>query len=680
MRIVYKATEIVQYKDITLTYLEWFYSQNENREKLVLIYNGDEYWTVLDYHQLRRIQTPKELKVFLDMECCHECLIDRDDKEWAEEIYKHAGVNFIPIKSSNGINEFWETTLTIEEHIYSESLKKLVEYLRKKNVSVCCIRIPYIDELKGNVHYFHHFARDGFMWRECNRELVNQILMYITDKNYQDAKKAALESNTLNGKVIGEGNRRIFLVGRCIVNGWVGFKGDELAVILSEILGEQYQIQCISMGRVDTFIRYPILEFDIKKSDLIILIDSVRDWCVSAIDVVDLFSSYTGDRWLYYDEPMHTTRYGNELLSRLIAEKIVFQHNWDAVGEWDFILHKGRPMLSYQDEAVVKEYCDKLPKQQGYGDIGAIVMNCNPFTLGHYYLVEQALRYTDTLYLFVVEEDVSEFSFEERFGMVRDATAGLKNVIVVPSGRFILSRESFRSYFEKEQLQGVAVDASKDLYIFAEYIAKNLGIKKRFVGEEPFDTITRQYNLQMKEILGAAGIEVIEIPRKLAGDMIISASMVRKYLKAGDESAIQELVPQSTQYYLSRHSENKKKKRKILGRYEQKMVQNITKFICSHDQVVMYGTGCDARGLLSHLPGELIQKMEYCDRRAYTEHYQFMGKKVMRPCELSTKSNDVAVLVSSTGYRYDIFDMLTDFGFSGVNIMFNPICFGNYCK
>lgn len=92
--------------------------------------------------------------------------------------------------------------------------------------------------------------------------------------------------------------------------------------------------------------------------------------------------------------------------------------------------------------------------------------------------------------MFVVEEDASEFSFEERFEMVKSGTMDLKNVAVVSSGKFILSKESFRNYFEKEKMQGVVVDASKDLNIFARYIAERLNISKRFVGEEPFDTVT----------------------------------------------------------------------------------------------------------------------------------------------------------------------------------------------
>jgi [citrate (pro-3S)-lyase] ligase len=72
--------------------------------------------------------------------------------------------------------------------------------------------------------------------------------------------------------------------------------------------------------------------------------------------------------------------------------------------------------------------------------------------------------------------------------------------MVVPSGKFILSYQTLPVYFEKEQIYQVNVDASADLDIFARYIAPPLGITYRFVGEEPFDEVTRQYNQQMKTV------------------------------------------------------------------------------------------------------------------------------------------------------------------------------------
>ncbi len=182
--------------------------------------------------------------------------------------------------------------------------------------------------------------------------------------------------------------------------------------------------------------------------------------------------------------------------------------------------------------------------------IGAAVMNCNPFTLGHRYLVEEALARCDRLIIFVVEEDKSVFSFADRFGLVRQGTADLPNVTVIGSGQFIISTSTFTEYFNKEKLQDVTIDPSLDLTIFAREIAPCMDISVRFVGEEPFDKVTRQYNDSMRTILRTYGIKVTELPRLEIDGVPISASRVRELSAAKDWAALKKLVPKTTFDYL----------------------------------------------------------------------------------------------------------------------------------
>lgn len=165
--------------------------------------------------------------------------------------------------------------------------------------------------------------------------------------------------------------------------------------------------------------------------------------------------------------------------------------------------------------------------------VGAIVMNCNPFTLGHRYLIEKSLQYVEALYIFVVEEDASYFSFKDRIDLVRKGVADLDNVKVVPSGKFILSAQTFGEYFNKESPEGsqTAVDASMDVHIFGKYIAPLLHIKARFVGEEPLCQITRQYNATMLDILPQYGVDVHVIKRLVVNGVPVSASYVRDCMK-----------------------------------------------------------------------------------------------------------------------------------------------------
>lgn len=173
-------------------------------------------------------------------------------------------------------------------------------------------------------------------------------------------------------------------------------------------------------------------------------------------------------------------------------------------------------------------------------------MNCNPFTYGHQYLIETASRLVDLLYVFVVEENKSIFDFEIRYRMVQEGCRDFDNVVVLPSGKFMISNVTFSGYFFKDTPNHKCYDSFLDLKIFSHYIAPDLNIKIRFVGEEPFDKVTAQYNSDMKIILREQGINVIEIPRKKYGTEIISATKVRKMLTDNMNCDLDKYVPQTT--------------------------------------------------------------------------------------------------------------------------------------
>ncbi len=161
--------------------------------------------------------------------------------------------------------------------------------------------------------------------------------------------------------------------------------------------------------------------------------------------------------------------------------------------------------------------------------ISALVMNCNPFTLGHRYLVEQAAAASDIVYLLVVEEDKSLFSFKDRFEMVRRGVADLANVVVISGGRYAVSSLTFPSYFTKEENLAKAHTAI-DAEIFCRHIAPALQVKRRYVGTEPLSAVTAVYNETLKERLPRAAIEVVELERLEKDGAPVSASRVRALL------------------------------------------------------------------------------------------------------------------------------------------------------
>lgn len=182
--------------------------------------------------------------------------------------------------------------------------------------------------------------------------------------------------------------------------------------------------------------------------------------------------------------------------------------------------------------------------------VGSIVMNCNPFTLGHRYLIEQCAKKCDVLIVFVVQEDKSFFHFEDRIRLVREGNRDLENVYVLESGKFILSSRTFEGYFNKSKLQNRIVDSSEDVTLFAKEIAPAAHIQVRFAGTEPLDTVTQQYNRTLAMLLPQYGIRFEEIPRLEKCGEVISASKVRRLLEGKKWDDIRKLVPDITFSYL----------------------------------------------------------------------------------------------------------------------------------
>lgn len=209
----------------------------------------------------------------------------------------------------------------------------------------------------------------------------------------------------------------------------------------------------------------------------------------------------------------------------------------------EYILQEKRNILSA--ERLYKKY----PKFTMCNDkkIGAIVMNCNPFSIGHIYLIEKALTKSDYIYIFIVNEDKSKFSFEHRLFMVRKYFANNKRIIVLPSGNLMISSLTFPEYFDKSNNSDKNIDTSLDIAFFATIIAKIFNISIRFVGDEPYCNTTRQYNAMMKNELPKYGIELCEIERKTdKNGLPISASYIRECINCNELNKLKDLVPQIT--------------------------------------------------------------------------------------------------------------------------------------
>ena len=207
------------------------------------------------------------------------------------------------------------------------------------------------------------------------------------------------------------------------------------------------------------------------------------------------------------------------------------------------------------------DYLNELEKTKKEGNkIAAVVLNANPFTLGHLYLIEKAAAENDFLHVFMVSEDASLVPFEIRKKLIIEGTGHIKNLIYHDTGPYIISSATFPSYFQKDDEAVIESHANLDLSVFVR-IAEVLGINSRYVGEEPKSLVTGIYNKIMAEKLPEHGIECVIVPRKEENGEIISASNIRQAIKNGELEKIKNLVPESTyKFFTSSEAESVIKK------------------------------------------------------------------------------------------------------------------------
>lgn len=221
--------------------------------------------------------------------------------------------------------------------------------------------------------------------------------------------------------------------------------------------------------------------------------------------------------------------------------------------------HLGFSELARTDEAAflengspdVNDYLNELPRVQNQSDkqVAGIVMNANPFTLGHRYLVEKASQENDVVYVFVVATDMSLFNSSERFELVKKGCSEFKNVYVVSGDSYMVSAATFPAYFLKSADSLIENQTKIDARVFKNIIAPKLSIKHRYVGTEPFSHATSIYNESLLSELEPE-IKVHLIPRLKKESITVTATKVRQLIKENDLAAIENMVPASTAKFI----------------------------------------------------------------------------------------------------------------------------------
>lgn len=204
-------------------------------------------------------------------------------------------------------------------------------------------------------------------------------------------------------------------------------------------------------------------------------------------------------------------------------------------------------LLMENQRSGIQSFLDTLEVPCKEGKIGALVMNCNPFTLGHRYLIETAARECDWVYVFVLSEEQPPFPTADRLMLVKEGTRALPNVTVHPTGPYLISSTTFPTYFLPNREQAAEVHCLLDIAVFSKYFIPKFGLTTRYVGTEPLSPMTQQYNDALRQNLP---IELREIPRLEADGQPVSASAVRALMGCAPEQ-LKTLVPPTTLHYLN---------------------------------------------------------------------------------------------------------------------------------
>lgn len=251
----------------------------------------------------------------------------------------------------------------------------------------------------------------------------------------------------------------------------------------------------------------------------------------------------------FLDIPMHFNAKGNGIFAKFICDCICIKNRY--LGKNLIDLQKIKLNRShYLVEDSLEKYINYLRnnKTDAKGKIGMIQINASPLTNGHTYLIDYSATHCDFLYIFVVEDNRNALPFFDRFMLIKDYSKKYSNCVVLTGGSVLGSKHTLTAYFNKQY--DMDIDTSEDIKNFKNIIMPELDIDIRFMGEEPDSPLTNKINEGYKEFMHSINKELIEIPRLMINNDIVSASKIRKALTKKDFEYIKSRVPSNTYNYL----------------------------------------------------------------------------------------------------------------------------------
>ena len=367
--------------------------------------------------------------------------------------------------------------------------------------------------------------------------------------------------NIVNGRRVTPGApsnwaNTVYLFGACDICGATVADDYTIPKYLQEYLNDNYpgffRVENCGVGgrsiEYDVFAH--ILSTPFSKGDHVVLqfyfndeiVGWIKDEGVTVLQTHQIFNSgHSFGHWSV-GAIAHVNDKVNKEIAAFYFEKV----------DWNLVPHSTSCNYGlskyYVDEYGLNEYLEQLSslKRTGVESAGAIVITGNPFTKGHQQIIEYAAQKCEWLYVFVITMDTFRFSFKTRYKMALDGTQHLKNVTVIPSGEFFGTLLQFGDYSSKEFGKKRVIHPEKDNYMFGKYIAPALAIKKRFLGEEKEDEVTRQFNIILTRDMPNYGIDVVIIPRFEVEGEKVSAKLVRRFIDNKEYDLAEKYLPETT--------------------------------------------------------------------------------------------------------------------------------------
>lgn len=432
------------------------------------------------------------------------------------------------------------------------------------------------NEVAARIKKFPSNMREPWPKREENKDFYGDLYQFEDYKNEEAQKEFVSAINAfqykreLSGKYCNARDGRrvtcfqpesyigtIYIMGTCMTLGVYVEDQYTIASCLQKSLllkGYHYKVENYGeMIRNDAGIDSRLMEIKhFSVNDIVIyqsVIGEIANIKTCSLD--EIFEKNNIPSEWVKDGYGHCNHKVNELVSNSILEVIspCLHHNDEDYCNKKIEINVGDLMKDY----VQCKYLKQLPIHfcyKEYKTVGSIVMKGDPFHKGHRYLIEQARKQVDFLIIFVLEEELTMFSFEERYKMIVKGVEDLDHIMVVPSGGFLLSFDLFSQFWTNAENDAVVLNSEYDAKVFADYIAEPGHITHRFTGKDPQKRVIKEYNMILKKILPQEKIEFIEIPSLFIESEIVSSSKIRSNLRYGEYDKVFTRVPETTKKYL----------------------------------------------------------------------------------------------------------------------------------